>query len=90
MSTVVRCQWLTEDHRGWARVWSVIAARYGSIACEHQGEVWEYMGTWTGARRMGGDAPGTTHQFRHRNLRGLGRVYVDLPTDPSDFEETTA
>ena len=60
-------RFLSDDLRGWARAWAVLARRYGDAACRHPvaGEVWQYMGT-----------SGGWHEFRHRALPAelLGRA----------------
>jgi hypothetical protein len=69
-------------HRGWGRMWGVIAERYGDTSCLHDGEAWQYMGTWTDNGWQTWE-----HEFRHRALPPEGtRTYCKV----DDFEETGA
>ena len=68
---------MTKGLAGWARMWAVIAAKYGDAACHNEAtnEVWQYLGTYNGV-----------HQFRHRSLPACDgqRVYFNIEVLPGD------
>ena len=68
---------LDREDPGWSRAWACLTAEFGDPACEHEGEVWQYMGT-----AIEGETG--RHEFRHRNLKGARRN-VGYPTAPGDF-----
>ena len=55
------------------------------------GESWEYMGTWFGPHanydntglpiNVAAIGPCWNHQFRHRDYRDMGRMYVNIVAD---------
>lgn len=65
---------VTREMNGWERMWAAIAAKYGDVACEEDGEAWQYMCTHHGE-----------HQFRHRSYKGE-RVYELVPARADDFK----
>ena len=69
---------------GWERMWGEIKAQYGDTVCLHDGEAWQYMGSYS-------EDGGATwhHEFRHRALPPLGRrTCVHVPALPGDFSVT--
>jgi len=56
----------------------------------HEGECWQYMGSvirWNSTvkeeHRRHYAVARYFHQFRHRNFPGEGRVYLNVPADPT-------
>ena len=79
-----RGQSMSPHSRGWERMWAVIAATYGDTVCAHEGEAWQYMGSFSED-----DGATWTHEFRHRSLPpDGGRAYAKVPGTADDFEET--
>lgn len=69
-------------HRGWERAWNVVKAAYGDTACRHDGEAWQYMGSY-----MLGDENNAVHEFRHRALPPHGeRTTHHVPAQADDWE----
>lgn len=66
---------LTRRMRGWNRAWGIISRTYGDAACEHDGHVWQYLGT-----------DGGVHIFGHPMFGGRGRLVVHVPVLPEDYE----
>lgn len=66
-------------HRGWDRAWGEVAKKFGDTACEHDGEAWQYMGTY-------GPDGDVTHEFRHRALPPDGlRTLFHVPAETDDL-----
>lgn len=74
MTTSTEFQIITSKHQGWTRMWNAIKDKFGDVACEENGESWQYMGTTE-----------TVHEFRHRCLNGE-RTYFGVSVIPSDFD----
>lgn len=64
-------------HRGWDRMWGEIAEAYGDASCLHDGEAWQYMGTYEDSGRI-------VHEFRHRSLNGK-RTLHHVPAETGDW-----
>lgn len=85
MDDKTQARWMKRSSPGWDRMWSQIAAQYGNTVCEHHGEVWQYMGSFS-------DDDGKTwvHEFRHRRLPPDGRrTYYNVPALETDFDPST-
>ena len=73
--------------RGWDRAWSEVAKKFGDTACEHDGEAWQYMGTYEDRWAHGPDD--VTHEFRHRALPPDGlRTMSRVPAETDDWVAT--
>lgn len=82
----VQSRWMTHTARGWDRMWVEIAKKYGGTRCDHEGEAWEYMGSFS-------EDTGVTwtHEFRHRALPPrVERTYERVPALADDFDEQPA
>lgn len=56
-------------------MWGTIERHFGDLACLHNGEVWQYMGSFLHAQPVG-----WLHDFRHRHLPDSdGYTYVRIP-----------
>ncbi len=76
--------WLTPQHRGWSRAWGEIARLFGDASCAHEGETWQYMGSFE-------TAVGVVHEFRHRALPPRGERHIArVPADPADYQPLEA
>jgi len=62
---------LTPDSAAWHAAWGQLIDIRGDV---DEGEGWQYMGSTLDAGRI-------CHQFRNRNVPGMGRVVYDLYDD---------
>lgn len=79
----------------WPLIWEHLRRAYQGTDLKdtsESGESWEYMGTYFSEKYTTHDnngrpmlpserTPVWTHQFRHRDYRGDGRVYVNIVAD---------
>jgi hypothetical protein len=91
---LLRAEFVQRDSYEWPLLWDHLQRVYpdSDLNDNFGGESWEYMGTYFSGEHVTHDNKGVpvprgemspcwNHQFRHRNYKGWGRMYVNIVAD---------
>lgn len=101
-----KCEFIEQGSPCWDLMWGHLKRVFPDTDLNDtskSGESWQYMGTWFGPHanydntgkpiNVAAIGPCWSHQFRHRDYRDQGRMYVNIVADfesiPGAVEKAT-